>query len=81
MNDPFKQATANRKVLTAGEDAGGRIDAYLTDVMAGEFSRSRIKALIEQGFRMISYGGDLWLYQAALRAGIEGLRQGKPNLG
>ena len=49
MNDPFKQATANRKVLTAGEDAGGRIDAYLTDVMAGEFSRSRIKALIEQG--------------------------------
>ena len=49
MNDPFKQATANRKVLTAGEDAGGRIDAYLTDAMAGEFSRSRIKALIEQG--------------------------------
>ncbi|KQV35151.1 MULTISPECIES: RluA family pseudouridine synthase [unclassified Rhizobium] len=49
MNDPFKQATANRKVLTAGEDAGGRIDAYLTEAMAGEFSRSRIKALIEQG--------------------------------
>jgi 23S rRNA pseudouridine1911/1915/1917 synthase len=49
MNDPFKQAPAIRKVLTADEDASGRMDAYLTDALDGEFSRNRIKALIEQG--------------------------------
>jgi 23S rRNA pseudouridine1911/1915/1917 synthase len=49
MNDPFKQADAPRKVLTAGEDAEGRLDAWLTQVLGGEFSRNRIKALIEQG--------------------------------
>jgi len=37
------------------------------DVSAG-------KSLIEQGFRMIAYGGDIWLYQAALRSGVEALR-------
>jgi 23S rRNA pseudouridine1911/1915/1917 synthase len=49
MNDPFKQAEAPRKVLVADDDAEGRLDAWLTSVLAGEFSRSRIKALIEQG--------------------------------
>ncbi len=49
MNDPFKQAPAIRKVLTADEGASGRMDAYLTDALDGEFSRNRIKALIEQG--------------------------------
>lgn len=49
MNDPFKQAEAPRKVLTAGEDAEGRLDAWLTSVLDGEYSRNRIKALIEQG--------------------------------
>ncbi|MCB5204174.1 RluA family pseudouridine synthase [Neorhizobium sp. T786] len=49
MNDPFKQADAPRKVLVADDDAEGRLDAWLTSVLAGEFSRSRIKALIEQG--------------------------------
>ncbi len=32
------------------------------------------KQLLAQGFRMLAYGGDLWLYQAALRAGIAELR-------
>jgi 23S rRNA pseudouridine1911/1915/1917 synthase len=49
MNDPFKQAAAPRKVLTADEDASGRMDAWLTEQMDGLFSRNRIKALIEQG--------------------------------
>ena len=49
MNDPFKQAPGNRKVLTAGDDAAGRLDAFLTEALAGEFSRNRIKSLIEQG--------------------------------
>jgi len=49
MNDPFKQATSNRKVLKADEAAAGRLDAFLTDALSGEFSRSRIKGLIEQG--------------------------------
>lgn len=49
MNDPFKQAEAARKVLVAGDDADGRLDAWLTASLEGEFSRSRLKALIEQG--------------------------------
>ena len=49
MNDPFKQGEPPRKVLIAAEDAEGRLDAWLTGVLEGEFSRSRIKALIEQG--------------------------------
>jgi 2-keto-3-deoxy-L-rhamnonate aldolase RhmA len=32
------------------------------------------QALLAQGFRMLAFGGDLWLYQTALRSGIEGLR-------
>lgn len=57
MNDPFKQAAANRKVLTAGEDAAGRLDSFLTEALSGEFSRNRIKSLIEQG--AVSINGKL----------------------
>ena len=49
MNDPFKEAERARKVLTASNEAEGRLDAWLTSVLDGEFSRNRIKALIEQG--------------------------------
>ncbi|MDP9838904.1 23S rRNA pseudouridine1911/1915/1917 synthase [Neorhizobium huautlense] len=49
MNDPFSQGELPRKVLTAGEDAEGRIDAWLAAELGGEFSRNRLKALIEQG--------------------------------
>ncbi|KQZ49640.1 RNA pseudouridine synthase [Rhizobium sp. Root149] len=49
MNDPFNQGETPRKVLTAGEDAEGRLDSWLTGVLEGEFSRNRIKSLIEQG--------------------------------
>ena len=36
------------------------------------------KAMLARGFRMIAYGGDLWLYQQALRQGISAL-QGTKN--
>ena len=32
------------------------------------------KAMLSRGFRMLAYGGDLWLYQQALRAGIAAIR-------
>ncbi|MGV3723897.1 MAG: HpcH/HpaI aldolase family protein [Actinomycetota bacterium] len=31
--------------------------------------------LLAQGFRIIAYWGDLWIYKQALRAGLEGLRK------
>jgi hypothetical protein len=30
--------------------------------------------LLDQGFRMLAYGGDLWLYQSALRDGVAKLQ-------
>jgi 2-dehydro-3-deoxyglucarate aldolase/4-hydroxy-2-oxoheptanedioate aldolase len=32
------------------------------------------RALLEQGFRMLAYGCDLWLYQQALRQDIAALQ-------
>jgi 2-keto-3-deoxy-L-rhamnonate aldolase RhmA len=32
------------------------------------------KALLDQGFRMLAYGGDLWLYQNAVREGVNALK-------
>jgi 2-dehydro-3-deoxyglucarate aldolase/4-hydroxy-2-oxoheptanedioate aldolase len=32
------------------------------------------KALLDQGFRMLAYGGDLWLYQNAVREGVSALK-------
>ncbi len=37
-------------------------------------SVDEIKLRIQQGFRALCYGGDLWIYQQALRQGIEGVR-------
>ena len=33
------------------------------------------KSLLDQGFRMLAYGGDLWLYQNAVREGVSALQQ------
>ncbi|NSZ17651.1 RluA family pseudouridine synthase [Agrobacterium vitis] len=49
MTDPFKQAGEPRKELIAGEDAEGRLDAWLAASLVGDLSRNRVKALIEQG--------------------------------
>ena len=49
MNDPFKQGGDARKVLIAADDAEGRLDVWLTSNVEGDFSRNRLKSLIEQG--------------------------------
>ncbi|MFM9106708.1 MAG: HpcH/HpaI aldolase family protein [Chloroflexota bacterium] len=41
-------------------------------IMAGDVATA--KAQLEQGFRILAYNGDLWLYQTALRQGLEALR-------
>jgi 2-dehydro-3-deoxyglucarate aldolase/4-hydroxy-2-oxoheptanedioate aldolase len=46
--------------------------AKVPGFMASDVATGR--ALLEQGFRMLAYGGDLWLYQAALREGIDKLK-------
>ena len=46
----------------------GKVPAFMaSDIASG-------KKLIDQGFRMLAYGGDLWLYQAAVREGVTALR-------
>jgi 2-keto-3-deoxy-L-rhamnonate aldolase RhmA len=37
------------------------------------------KSLLDQGFCILAYGGDLWLYQAALRQGVAALKSYKSN--
>jgi 2-dehydro-3-deoxyglucarate aldolase/4-hydroxy-2-oxoheptanedioate aldolase len=41
-------------------------------IMGGDLTMAR--ECLAQGFRMVAYGGDLWLYQAALREGLAALR-------
>jgi 2-dehydro-3-deoxyglucarate aldolase/4-hydroxy-2-oxoheptanedioate aldolase len=40
--------------------------------MAGTVEQGR--AALAQGFRMVAYSGDIWIYQQALRDGLAGLR-------
>jgi 2-dehydro-3-deoxyglucarate aldolase/4-hydroxy-2-oxoheptanedioate aldolase len=40
--------------------------------MAGSIDDGR--KLLDQGFRMLAYGGDLWLYQNAVREGVKALK-------
>jgi 23S rRNA pseudouridine1911/1915/1917 synthase len=49
MSASFNGDEANGKVLVADESSDGRLDAWLASVLAGDFSRNRIKALIEGG--------------------------------
>jgi 23S rRNA pseudouridine1911/1915/1917 synthase len=49
MSASFNRDEENAKVLLADENAAGRLDAWLVAKLEGEFSRSRIKALIEAG--------------------------------
>ena len=41
--------------------------------MAGDIATG--KRLLDQGFRILSYNGDLWIYQAALQQGLAALKQ------
>jgi 2-keto-3-deoxy-L-rhamnonate aldolase RhmA len=38
------------------------------------------RMLLERGYRMLAYGGDLWLYRAALRAGLTQVRSAVEDL-
>lgn len=43
-----------------------------TDIPGGQ-------QLLDQGFRILAYGGDLWVYQSALRHGIAALKEHSPS--
>lgn len=61
----FKDAVA--QVLQACQ-RHGKVPAFMaTDVAGGQ-------RLLDQGFRMLAYGGDLWLYQSALSDGVAVLK-------
>ena len=42
-------------------------------LMSGDVATAQ--AQLAQGFRALAYSGDLWLYQQALRQGLDALRQ------
>jgi 2-keto-3-deoxy-L-rhamnonate aldolase RhmA len=62
----FKEAI--EQVLAACRRHGKTPGFMAADVATGQ-------ALLAQGFRILSYGGDLWIYQAALQQGIAALQQ------
>ncbi|MBU2146426.1 MAG: RluA family pseudouridine synthase [Alphaproteobacteria bacterium] len=56
MRDPDSEADDGLIVFEAGADAGGlRLDQWLTRELGGDYSRSRVQALIRQG--AVSIGG------------------------
>jgi 2-dehydro-3-deoxyglucarate aldolase/4-hydroxy-2-oxoheptanedioate aldolase len=57
-----------RRVVAACAKFGKTPAFMAASVVAGQ-------TLLDQGFRMIAYGGDLWLYQTAVREGVAALRQ------
>ena len=61
----FQEAVA--RVLEACRRYG-KVPGFLAGDIAGG------KKLLDQGFRMLAYGGDLWLYQAAVRDGVTALQ-------
>lgn len=58
---------STNRVLAACQTHGKTAGVMATDATSG-------KAMLDQGFRIMAYCGDLWIYQAALRQGIEALR-------
>jgi 2-dehydro-3-deoxyglucarate aldolase/4-hydroxy-2-oxoheptanedioate aldolase len=62
----FQEAVA--QVLAACRQHG-KVPGFMASDIAGG------KSLLDQGFRMLAYSGDLWLYQAALRDGVAALTE------
>ena len=58
---------AVKRVITATEAAG-----KTTGIMAGSVADAH--QALDQGFRIVAYSGDLWLYQMALRDGLTAIR-------
>jgi 2-keto-3-deoxy-L-rhamnonate aldolase RhmA len=54
-------------VLEASRRNGKAVGLMATEIEQG-------RALLAQGFRMLAYSGDIWLYQRALSEGLAGLR-------
>jgi 2-dehydro-3-deoxyglucarate aldolase/4-hydroxy-2-oxoheptanedioate aldolase len=59
---------AVRRVLAASRAHGKATGIMVRGVEDG-------RALLAQGFRIVAYGGDLWLYKQALRQGLAALRE------
>lgn len=68
FDHPDFQAALTKVVEAA--DANGKTAGFMV------LSVEEAKTLIGQGFRCISYNGDLWLYQQALRQGLNAIREG-----
>ncbi|MFM9966089.1 MAG: HpcH/HpaI aldolase family protein [Planctomycetaceae bacterium] len=66
MNHPDILAATDR--VFAACRANNIVPAVLVNSVAEGQSQ------IQRGFKLIAYGGDLWIYQAALRSGISALR-------
>jgi len=62
----FHEAVA--EILAACRQHGKTPGMTASDIPTG-------KRLLDQGFRMLSYSGDLWIYQAALRDGVAALQR------
>ena len=60
---------AIQRVLAACRDHNKIPAVLVTSVPEG-------LAQLQAGFRMVAYGGDLWIYQSALRKGLAALRDG-----
>jgi 2-keto-3-deoxy-L-rhamnonate aldolase RhmA len=60
---------ALKKVLKAGQREKKGLGRLVGDVASGV-------ALAEEGWDMICYNGDVWLYQSAIRQGVDGIRSG-----
>ena len=60
---------ALEKVRKAGQRHGKRLGRMVADVGSGV-------ALAAEGWDMIAYHGDVWLYQQAIRQGLDGIRSG-----
>lgn len=65
--DHPKCITATAHVLAAARRQGKAAGIMIMDPQAGQ-------AALADGFRMVAYGGDLWLYQRALREGLAAIR-------
>jgi 2-dehydro-3-deoxyglucarate aldolase/4-hydroxy-2-oxoheptanedioate aldolase len=59
---------AIQRVLAACQQYNKIPAVLVTSVPEGQ-------AQLQTGFRMVAYGGDLWIYQSALRKGINALRE------
>jgi len=71
FDDP-KFLDAVKRVVGAAND-NGKAAGFMP------LSVDEAQLRIEQGFRCLAYGGDLWLYQAALRSGINAVRAMLPT--